>query len=143
MWLYFRGSSTRADRAVHLAHLCCDHGRWEEAADYVSYGQEVDGSPAPSGRIWAPLRLAARARIAAHAGRHAQAVEVAQTAVEVATALGSFAPQTKPRVLLALAEVQRAAGNEAEADQAIERALEIYDRKGNITAAARVRAAPP
>jgi len=42
---------------------------------------------------------------------------------------------------LALAEVQRAAGNEAEADQAVERALELYDRKGNIAAAARVRAA--
>jgi tetratricopeptide (TPR) repeat protein len=141
VWLHFRDSSTRAlTAAVQLALLCCDQGRWEEAADYLSHGEEVDRSPAPSGKVWGPLRLAARARIAAHAGLHAQAVELAGAAVEGAAALGTFNPQTKARAWLALAEVQRAAGNQTEADQAVERALELYDQKGNIAAAARVRA---
>jgi hypothetical protein len=50
-------------------------------------------------------------------------------------------PIYEARVWLALAEVQRAAGNLAEGGDAVDRALELYDRKGNIVAAARVRAA--
>jgi tetratricopeptide (TPR) repeat protein len=147
VWRYFR--DTRGEQvsgramlaAVLLALLCCDQGRWEEAAAYLSYGQEEDRFP-PS-FVHIPLRFAARARIAEHAGRHAEAVELAHTAVELAAALGSFNVQVKARAYLALAEVQRASGNEAEAHDAVERALEVYDRKGNITLAARVRAAPP
>jgi DNA-binding SARP family transcriptional activator len=149
IWLHFR--DTRGERpsgramtaAAHLALLCCDQGRWKEAAAYLSYGEEVDGSPPPSGRIHPPLRSAARARVTAHAARHAEALELARTAVELADALGSFNFQAGARTWLALAEVQRATGNHAEADEAVKRALEIYDQKGNITAAARVRAAPP
>jgi DNA-binding SARP family transcriptional activator len=147
IWLHFRDtrgerSSSRALAATaRLAQLCCDQGRWEEAAAYLSYGQEVDRSPPPYGNSYAFERLAARGRIAAHAGDHAEGVELARTAVELAAAFGS--PNHEARMWLALAEVQRAAGNQAEADQAVERALELYERKGNITAAARVRAAAP
>jgi class 3 adenylate cyclase/tetratricopeptide (TPR) repeat protein len=149
VWLHFR--DTRSDRrsgralnaAARLALLCCDQGRWEEAADYLTYGQEVDRLPAPPGHPEFPLRFAARARIAAHAGRHTKAVELARTAVELATALGDYSPQTKAPAWLALAEVERAAGNQAEADRAVTRALEVYDRKGNIADAARVRASAP
>ena len=48
---------------------------------------------------------------------------------------------TRARVWLALAEVRRAAGLTAEADAAVAAALELYEQKGNIAAAARVRAA--
>jgi tetratricopeptide (TPR) repeat protein len=149
IWVHFRdtGGQRPAGRALtaaaHLAHLCCDQGRWKEAADYLAYGQEVDRSPPPSGRAYPPLRFAARARIAAHAGRHVQALELARTAVELAAALGSFNVQVKARAWLALAEVQRAAGDQSETDQAVERALEVYERKGNVAAAARVRASAP
>jgi class 3 adenylate cyclase/predicted ATPase len=144
LWLHLRDtrgartSSTAMNAAALLANLCCDQSRWEEAADYLTYGQEVDGSPPPTGKGYAFERLAARARLAAHAGRHAEAVELAQAAVELAPAFGQ--PNSEARVWLALGEVQRAAGSYAEADEAVERALELYDRKGNIAAATRVRA---
>ena len=147
VWLHFR--DTRGERpasralnaAARLAHLCCDQGRWEEAAHYLTYGQEVDRSPPPTGDSYPFERLAARARIAAHASNHAEAVELAETAVELAAIYGAV--NFEARMWLALAEVQRAAGKQAEADQDVERALELYDRKGNIVAAARVRTAAP
>jgi tetratricopeptide (TPR) repeat protein len=147
VWLHFR--DTRGERpasralnaAARLAHLCCDQGRWEEAAHYLTYGQEVDRSPPPTGDSYPFERRAARARIAAHASNHAEAVELAETAVELAAIYGAV--NFEARMWLALAEVQRAAGKQGEADQAVERALELYDRKGNIVAAARVRTAAP
>jgi tetratricopeptide (TPR) repeat protein len=147
LWLHFRDtggkptSSVAMNAAAQLANLCCDHGRWEEATDHLTYGQELDRAPPTYGKVYAYERLAARARLAAHAGRHAEAVELARTALELAAAYGSVIGE--PRAWLALGEVLRAAGNQAEADKALERALELYDRKGNIAAAARVRASAP
>jgi DNA-binding SARP family transcriptional activator len=147
LYLYYRDtrgertSSVAMNAAAHLANLCCDQGRWEEAADYLAYGEGVDRSPLPTGKIYAFVRLAARARLEAYAGRNAEAAELGRTASELAQAMNT--PDRQARVWLGLAEVQRRAGNQLEADEAVERALELYDRKGNITAAARVRAAPP
>jgi DNA-binding SARP family transcriptional activator len=133
-----RTSSVAMNAAARLALLYCDQGRWEEAAGSLAYGQEVDGSPPPAGKVFAYTRLAARARLAAHAGNHAEAVELARTAVELAALAGS--PNLQARIWLALAEVQRAAGNHAKADDAVAQALGLYERNGNIVAAARVRA---
>jgi DNA-binding SARP family transcriptional activator len=148
VWLHFRDTrgkrySSRAMLAAALLGLlCCDQSRWKEAAAYLSYGQEVDRFPPPSGKLYVPLRFAARARIAARLGQHVEAAEFARTAVEFAATVG-WDEQVKARAWLALAEIQRAGGNDVEADEAIEQALEVYDRKGNVSAAARVRAAPP
>ena len=46
----------------------------------------------------------------------------------------------RARIWLALAEVQRAAGDAAEADAAVATALELYEQKGNVAAAERLRA---
>jgi class 3 adenylate cyclase/tetratricopeptide (TPR) repeat protein len=149
VYLHFRDtrgeriSSVAMNAAAKLAHLYCDQGRWQEAADYLSYGQEVDRLAPVPGKVYTYERLGARARIAAHAGRHAQAVELAAAAVELAAAAGRSFSYSQTRVWLALAEVQRTAGNPDEADAAVRHALELYDRKGNIAAAARVRAAGP
>jgi DNA-binding SARP family transcriptional activator len=144
LWLYYRNSRGQASSApaMHasatLALLCCDQNRWEEAAEYLSYGEEVDRSPPPYGKVYAFKRLSARARLAAHAGSHADAVGLAQAAVPLAAAFGN--PNHEALAWLTLGEVERAAGNQAEADDAVERALELYDRKGNVAAATRVRA---
>ena len=46
----------------------------------------------------------------------------------------------RARAWLALAEVQRAAGDGAEADAAVAEAIRLYEAKGNVAAAAAVRA---
>jgi class 3 adenylate cyclase/tetratricopeptide (TPR) repeat protein len=143
VWQHFRDSRGTASSAramlaaAWLALLCCDQGRWQEAAGYLAYGQEVDCSPPTRGKGYAYLRLAARARVAAQAGEHTEAVELARKGVELAPSFNSL--NGEARAWHALAQVQRAAGNEAEADAAVARALELYERKGNIAAAARLR----
>ena len=123
--------------AAHLALNYCDQGRWDEAADYLAYGQEIDQAPPVYGKVYPYLRFAARARVAAHLGKHAEAIKLAQTGVEIAERHDWL--NDRARVSLALAEVQQAAGNPSAAVAAVATALELYERKGNIAAAARLR----
>ena len=93
------------------------------------------GQESPSS---AALRFAASARVAAHRGEHAQALELAQRAVELAEP--SDLLNLRARVWLALAEVQRAQAPRRRRDAAVAAALRLYERKGNVAAAARLRA---
>jgi hypothetical protein len=61
----------------------------------------------------------------------------------VAAAERHGAPNDTARVWLALAGAQRAAGLAEEADASVAAALDLYERKGNIAAAARLRAEIP
>jgi DNA-binding SARP family transcriptional activator len=123
--------------ADRLALLFCDQGRWDEAAECLSYGAEVDGPHLY--RLEAVLRLAARARVHAHRGELAEALTLARRAVgfNERTDLLDLRAQT----WLALAEVHGACGATAEADAAVAQALRLYDAKGNVAAAGRLRAA--
>jgi DNA-binding SARP family transcriptional activator len=133
------GSEARALRAAaDLALRCCDQGDWDEAADYLSYGQRVDQSEPPQGKIYAILRLAARGRLAARRGEIAEGLELARRAVELADR--GVWPSGRARARLALAEVQRARGNRSEADAAVAAAIRVYEAKGNVAAVARLRA---
>ena len=129
--------------AAQLALLYADQGRWDDAATCLSYGEE--GSDLPYGKVYPStrgkpysyLRHAAQARVAAHLGDTTTALELARRAVDGVEHTKSG---LRPRVLLEAAEVERAAGHPAEADAAVARALELYEQKGNVVAAARVRA---
>jgi tetratricopeptide (TPR) repeat protein len=133
------GPEARALRvAAHLALLLCDQGRWDEAAAYLAYGEEVDGAEPVQGKIYSWYRFAARGRLAAQRGELAEALELVRQAVEVADR-GDWLNH-RARVWLALAEVTRAAGRTAEADAAVTKALALYEQKGNVAAAARLRA---
>jgi tetratricopeptide (TPR) repeat protein len=133
------GPEARALRvAAHLALVLCDQGRWDEAAAYLAYGEEVDGAEPVQGKIYSFYRFAARGRLAAQRGELAEALELARQAVEVADR--SDRPNVRARVWLALAEVTRAAGLTAEADTAVATALALYEQKGNVAAAARLQA---
>src|SRR5262249_23566523 len=145
LWLHFRDARGDATdgRALNygavLALFYCDRGRWDEAANVLGYGDEVDQSPPAYGKVYVYRRLAARARVAAHRGEFSAALALAKAAVEVVGRRDWTGDQAL--VWLALAEVQGAAGNSAEADAALTRAVELYERKGNIAAVARLRAA--
>ena len=105
------GSEARALRAAAvLALLCCDQGDWDEAAEYLSYGQRVDQSEPPQGKIYAVLRLAARGRLAAQRGEIAEGLELARRAVELAERSDWL--NYRACAWLALAEVQRANGQD-------------------------------
>jgi hypothetical protein len=65
------------------------------------------------------------------------ALELVRRAVDGVEQTGS--PSHRARVSLEAAEVERAAGHTAEADAAVARALELYQVKGNVAAAARLR----
>jgi len=83
------------------------------------------------------LGLAARARIAAHRGELTAAVELGRRAVQLAETGDHIS--LCARTWLALAEVHRKRGETSEADSAVAAALRLYDAKGNVTAAERVR----
>jgi DNA-binding SARP family transcriptional activator len=123
--------------AYRLALFYCDEGRWEEADGLLEYGREV---PVPQHFLAeAVLGLAARARVAAHHGEVAGARALAQRAVELANQSDWLS--LRARIGCVLAEVLRAGGETTQADTAIATALELYEQKGNVAAAARVRAA--
>jgi tetratricopeptide (TPR) repeat protein len=129
------GRALRA--AAYLALLYCDHGRWEEAAECLVYGHELDASKPPRGKIYGPLRLAARARVAAHEGRLAEALGLGLQAIDL-VGLGHWVTD-HARIWLALAEVQRAAGRHDEAETSVAEALCLYEAKGNVAAIARLK----
>jgi class 3 adenylate cyclase/tetratricopeptide (TPR) repeat protein len=118
-----------------LARLYCDGGRWDEAEEALAYGREAVIPTMPMSQI---RRLAVEARLAAHRGELEEAVALAERAV--AESATREWPNHLAEMWLALAEVQLAAGRRGETDAAVARALELYEQKGNVAAAARVRA---
>ena len=121
MWQWFRDVEPtrpmrrRCSAAYQLALLYCDEGRWEDAERCLAYGRDV---PVPAYfRHEAVLGLAARARLAAHRGRLAEAVRSRERAVELAERSDML--NLRARVWLALAEVQQTQRRAAEADAAV------------------------
>jgi hypothetical protein len=142
LWETFRrgrggAPESRALRAASLlALLYCDEGRWDEAADCVAYGAEL---PPPSHfRPAVVLLLAAEARLAEHRGDQAEAVRRALRAVELADRSDRL--NLRARVWLALSQVRRNGSENVDADEAAAAALRLYEQKGNVAAAAHLRA---
>jgi tetratricopeptide (TPR) repeat protein len=119
--------------AYTLAMLHCDRGRWDDAEACLAYGRDT---PVAWGTA-AAFELAVQARLAAHRGRSAEALSLAESAV--ARARSTEYSNLTARVLVALAEVRRAAGATAEADAAVAAAIRLYEAKGNVAAAAALR----
>src|SRR5262249_51217582 len=116
-WQWYRdlGDYAPDARAMQLAYelalLYCDEGRWGDAERCLDYGS---GVPVPTYfKLEAVRGLAARARLAAHHGRPAEAVRLAQCAVQLAE-LGDMLNLTPP-VWAARAEGLRANRGDAEA----------------------------
>ena len=142
MWLFFREALGGApagnamSAAFRLANLYCDDGRWDDAEECLAFYRDA---PDRIVRHTAADRLAAAARVAAHRGELVEAVTLGLRAVGITEPTDQL--NTRAGTWLALAEVQRAGGNDAEADDAVAKALELYERKGNVAAATALRAA--
>ena len=142
MWLYFcnlRGDAidTRGvDATAELARLYCDEGRWDEAAEMTSYWSGLrlrDGTTPRATRA-----LALEGRLKAHRGRAVEAVTLLEPAIAAAEARQGDLT-LRAQIWHALAEVRRTAGRPAEADAAAATAIELYEKKGNVSAADRLR----
>jgi hypothetical protein len=133
-WTWFRGlgdfdpDARGMHAAYHLALLYCDDGRWDDAERCLEYGSGVP--VAKDFRHEAVLRLAARARVAAHRGQLAKAAELAGRGVALADE--SDFSNLRARVRLALAKAEPAGR-----DRAVAQAIALYERKGNVSAARR------
>jgi tetratricopeptide (TPR) repeat protein len=146
VWRRFGGEDGGAPRlqawaaARDLASLYCDQGRWDEAERWLYWKVETALPTLEQARAyigWA-LRLAASARLALHRGEADEALKFARRAVEIGEQTDYL--NDLAEAWQALAEVQRANGQNADADAAIAAALDLYERKGNLAAAAQLRA---
>jgi tetratricopeptide (TPR) repeat protein len=123
--------------AIDLARAVSDQGRPLEALQILDESEQHPAPPGWNGTF--ARRPTVRALALAKLGRLEPAEAIAREAVHRASRtqfLGYHAD-----ALVALAEVMRAAGRPAEAAVALEEALALYERKGNVVSAAKARAA--
>ena len=120
--------------AAELASAVCAQGRYEEAERLTRVTEELAR----------PLDVAAqiswhivRATSLAGRGELESAEALARDAVRAVEQTDDLNRQG--RVLVALAEIVRSAGREADAVSLLERALELFERKGNVVAADKLR----
>ena len=119
---------------VELSTALYHQGRYDEALELTAAFDEV---PAPYDTEWQIKRRGIRAKALARRGELAEAETLAHEAVELAatTDFSTFHGDA----LIDLAEVLRIAGRAAEAKPAVEHAVTLYERKGNIVSAGKAR----
>ena len=125
-----------ASVAAQLAETLVVAGQFEEAARFAAESERAAASDDIHAQIaW----RVARAKVSSGLGAADRAEIVAREAVELATTTDS--PFFAAEALEALAAALAAGGHEAEAHVTAGGALELYQAKGNVAAAARIKAA--
>jgi tetratricopeptide (TPR) repeat protein len=120
--------------APMLGRELCTLGQYEEAERLARQGREL---AAPDDVMTQMLWRQAQALVHAHHGERPEAERLAREAVEIAERTDS--PNRQGDALCDLAEVLDAAGSPAEAAEALERALDRYQRKQNVAMVAQVQ----
>jgi tetratricopeptide (TPR) repeat protein len=118
-----------ATTAALLARAIAAQGekRYAEATELIAISQEVAADEDTSAQV---ICLGLSARILADRGRHAEAVELAFSAVALAEQTDQLSPHAD--ALLELAQALAASGRTSGAHDAATQALELYQRKGNL-----------
>jgi tetratricopeptide (TPR) repeat protein len=118
--------------AALLARAIAAQGqsRYGEASRLIAMSLEAAADEDPAARI---IGQGLSARILADRGRHAEAVELASSAVALAAQTDQLSPHAD--ALLDLAQVLAASGRASEAHAAATQALDLYQRKGNLPGA--------
>jgi class 3 adenylate cyclase/tetratricopeptide (TPR) repeat protein len=119
-----------------LAHRILDQGRVEDAERYISASVDAVAEDDVTTQI---LLQSARGRAVTRRGDATQGERLCRDAVALADETDDL--NVRGDVLVDLAEVLRAGGDAAGADDALDRAAVLYDAKGNVVQAAAVRAA--
>ena len=120
--------------APQLGRSLCALGRYDEAEPLAQLGRELGGEQDfATQMLWRQVQ----ARVHAHRGEHAEAERLAREAVAIAERTDGLNFQGD--ALCDLAEVLHAAGRTDEAADALEQALDRYERKQNLAMVAQVR----
>jgi class 3 adenylate cyclase/tetratricopeptide (TPR) repeat protein len=132
--------SVRATIAAFLAETVYRQGRDDEAERFTEVSEELT---AADDLVTQVLWRSVRAKILARRGELEPAEELGRQAVSFAD--GTDFPDLKAWTSLDLAEVLESAGQTNEAAKLVSHAKELYERKGNVVAAAQceLRSAPP
>jgi class 3 adenylate cyclase/tetratricopeptide (TPR) repeat protein len=112
---------------AELGHVLSDLGQYDEAEDWAQKSRELGGSDDIVTQMYWRQVLA---RVRAHQGEYDEAESLAREAV----ALGESTDMLSPRGLahLDLAEVLEAAGRTAEAAREVEKAVGLFEQKGDV-----------
>ena len=114
--------------ALYLLGRLDEAERWTHVAETHSATDDLDAQ-----LLWMPVR----AKVLARRGVHQAAEELAHDAVTLSDATDGLNRRAKGQ--RDLGEVLLLGGSAGEAGSAFERAIELYDQKGNLVGAARVR----
>jgi tetratricopeptide (TPR) repeat protein len=123
-----------SSHAALIAHALCAQGRIVDADDMSATAEALAAQNDLSSQV---LWRSARAKILAGTGALRQAQARAHEAVEIADR--TIYHFVRSGALMSLAEVQLIAGRRAEAASAIERALLLYETKGDTVSAGKAR----
>jgi tetratricopeptide (TPR) repeat protein len=121
--------------AAVIASLSCHLGRNDEAQEWVDTARELSPQADAATLVWVD---SVEAILLMRRGQQADAERVARRAVEQAEST-DFWPH-RGGAYEALAEVLWRGGHADEAREAVEEALRVYDEKGAVVLAERVRA---
>jgi len=125
----------RSTATGRLAQSLHSLGRAEEAEQAARVAEGLSGrDDLVSQALWRQVR----AKLLAHAGRHAEAERLARQAVSLVEQTDML--DSHAHGLADLAEVLALAGRVDDAEQELEQALTLFERKGNAVLAAKVRA---
>jgi class 3 adenylate cyclase/tetratricopeptide (TPR) repeat protein len=122
--------------AAELGRVLCEQGSYDEADRFAATSEELSG---PGDAFNSSLIAGIRARVLASRGDLAAASDAAQEAV--ARAAAGDCVELQADAFRALAEVRQASGQAGGAQAALHEALRLYEEKGNVVAAQRVRKA--
>jgi DNA-binding SARP family transcriptional activator len=123
-----------ATQAAQLGETLYWQGRFEEALRWSHVAEDCAATDDASAQFsWRALQAKALARRGAFSEAHA----LARKAVEIGAATDALTQHAQ--VLLAFAEVLRLEGHGREAAEAIEDAIGLLERKGNIVASRKAR----
>ena len=123
-----------ATAAAELANVLCHSGQFDEADEWCSLAAELGAS---DDIITQASWRTARARLLVQEGKLSEAEELAREAVRLLQETDALT--AKARFSLDMAEILQAAGKPGEAVEAVERAIELFDRKGNAVGVKRGR----
>jgi class 3 adenylate cyclase/tetratricopeptide (TPR) repeat protein len=116
-----------ADTAAMLAQVLCQQGRAEEAWEFTREAEDAASEDDLSAQVvWRGVR----SRLLARAGRIPDAKRLSAHAVELAARTDWLSDHAD--ALIAYAEVLGLAGEAEEAARAIQEAIALYERKGNM-----------